>query len=177
MLLQAGGRTVIMPLRYQRDAILQGEIWRLWTGNLVHLGWEHLALNMAGLTLVWVICGAFLTRLEWLAVWCLSFTAVGIGLLLGSPGVAWYVGLSGSLHGLLVAGIAVMWSAGERRLWPLAVFLVAKLVWEQWRGAIPLSAAVAGGPVVVDAHLYGALGGVLAGALLVAARHLRAASR
>ena len=48
----------------------------------------------------------------------------------------------------------------------LAAFLAAKLVWEQLDGALPMSVSSAGGPVVVDAHLAGALGG-LAGAFAV----------
>ena len=54
----------------------------------------------------------------------------------------------------------------------LSVVLVGKLAWEQWQGALPLSGDM---PVVVDAHLYGAIGGALAGAWL--AVHNRAPFR
>ncbi len=38
-----------------RDAVAEGEYWRLLTGNLVHLGWRHLALNVGALLLgIWV---------------------------------------------------------------------------------------------------------------------------
>ena len=53
----------------------------------------------------------------------------------------------------------------------LTLLLVGKLAWEQWHGALPLSGDM---PVVVDAHLYGAIGGALAGAVL--ALHNRAPS-
>jgi hypothetical protein len=43
----------------------------------------------------------------------------------------------------------------------LSAVLVGKLAWEQWHGALPLSGDMS---VVVDAHLYGAIGGALAGA-------------
>jgi hypothetical protein len=38
------------------------------------------------------------------------------------------------------------------------------LLWEQWRGALPLSGDL---NVIVNAHCYGALGGVLAALLLM----------
>ena len=40
--------------------------------------------------------------------------------------------------------------------------LIAKLAWEQISGPLPGSAATAGVAVIVDAHLYGAAGGILA---------------
>jgi len=47
--------------------------------------------------------------------------------------------------------------------WILAVFLVLKLMYEQLRGPLPWSVATTGGPVVVDAHLYGTFTGVILG--------------
>ena len=78
------------------------------------------------------------------------------------PQLEWYVGLSGVLHGALAAG-AIGWWRHESKPLALALtaVLVGKLAWEQWQGALPLSGDM---PVVVDAHLYGAIGGALAGA-------------
>ena len=47
----------------------------------------------------------------------------------------------------------------------LAVFVAGKLLWEQTVGPLPGSESSAGGTVIVNAHLYGAVGGVL-GALI-----------
>jgi hypothetical protein len=44
--------------------------------------------------------------------------------------------------------------------WILAMFLVAKLAYEQFAGAMPFPSDL--GPVIVNAHLYGAAGGVAA---------------
>jgi len=38
-------------LVYQRDALAQGEWWRVWTGQLVHFGWPHFVAD-AGLFLI-----------------------------------------------------------------------------------------------------------------------------
>jgi membrane associated rhomboid family serine protease len=48
--------------------------------------------------------------------------------------------------------------------WVLAAFIVVKLGFEQYAGALPFSASAAG--VVVNAHLYGALGGIVSAALM-----------
>jgi hypothetical protein len=52
----------------------------------------------------------------------------------------------------------------------LAAGLVAKLAFEQIQGPVPFTQASVGGAVIVAAHLYGAVGGTLAGAALCFSR-------
>lgn len=153
-------------LRYQREAILQGAFWRLFSGHLVHLGWWHLLLNLAGLWLIWAVAGDSLTVAGWwlLFFFCALFTA--LGLLLFNPELLWYVGLSGILHGLLLAGLLAPLLAGRRDVLVLLVALIMKLGWEQLYGPMPGSEATVGGAVVVDAHLYGAIAGGVGTALM-----------
>lgn len=155
--------------RYERTAVLDGELWRLLTGHFVHLGWSHTALNLAGLGLVWALFAQ--TLRGWRGLWVLfvSFVAIDADFLLNEPQLVWYVGFSGVLHGLFTAGVVASLIARERETWLLAALLVVKLAWEQLLGPVPLTAQLAGGPVVESAHLYGALGGLVA-ALLLAAR-------
>ena len=47
--------------------------------------------------------------------------------------------------------------------WILAVFIVAKLAYEQFAGALPFAGTA---NTIVDAHLYGAIGGVVLALLL-----------
>ena len=47
LLAAIGGDTVRLAGRYEREAVLDGELWRLVTGHLVHLGWSHTVLNLA----------------------------------------------------------------------------------------------------------------------------------
>src|SRR4030095_320208 len=64
----------------------------------------------------------------------------------------------------MAAGAIGWWQHESRPLsLALTLVLIGKLTWEQLHGALPLSGDM---PVVVDAHLYGALGGALAGAAL-----------
>lgn len=165
--LQSGGAAISAALRYERAAIAAGEWWRLLSGHLVHLGWPHLGLNLAGLALVWLLVGPYLSVRAWwiTALACMAGTSAG--LLLGLPDLAWYVGLSGMLHGLLVAGAIVGATARHKDMLLLLLGIAAKLAWEQWQGPLPGSIEAAGGPVVVEAHLYGAISGALAGGALL----------
>ena len=77
---------------------------------------------------------------QWLMIGVASVAMIDLGFVLFEPQLDWYVGLSGVLHGALAAG-AVSWWARESRPFAvaLALILIGKLAWEQWRGALPLS--------------------------------------
>lgn len=156
-------------LRYERVWTARGEGWRLLSGHFTHLGWSHFALNSAGLLLIWYLVGRAYALRSWLLIILVTLATIDMGFWFLNPELYWYVGLSGLLHGLLVAGIATRFQPPNAETIILALFLVAKLGWEQFGGPVPGSEITSGGPVVVDAHLYGALGGVL-GALLIRIR-------
>ncbi len=145
--------------RYERAAVSGGELWRLGTAHVVHHDFAHLALNLGGLALLWWLFVRDARPAHWAAVAVASGTTVAAGLWFLRPDLAWYLGASGVLHGLwAAAGVAA------RRRWPLEghvtlALLAAKLAGEQWLG--PLSPSAEGLPVIVDAHLYGAVGGLL----------------
>ncbi len=162
--LWAAGEGATAALRYEREAVIEGgQYWRLITAHLVHGGAAHLGLNVAGLLLIVLLFPSAYTAGAWCALVVFSAAAIAVGFLLREPELAWYVGLSGVLHGLLSAG-AVAWWRTERPIWAaaLSLFIAGKLLVEQFVGASPL----AGMPVVVNAHLYGALGGLLGAGLL-----------
>lgn len=157
-------------LRFDRTGIADGEAWRLLTGHLVHLGVSHTLLNLAGLVLVWFLVGRAFTGRQWLWVMAGSVAAIDLGLWFGSPGLEWYVGLSGLLHGMLAAGIVAGLAARSGEALVLAVVVAGKLAWEQFAGPLPGSEATSGGAVIVDAHLYGVIGGALVAATLIRVR-------
>lgn len=165
MLLALGGDSVTEVLRYHTTAIKDGELWRLISGNLVHLGWSHTLMNLLGLGLIWGLFWGAYSQRQWLIITLVSTLAVSFGLLAFNPNLVWYVGLSGVLHGLFVAGTIGGIRRGDRREAILLIAIIGKLMWEQFYGALPGSASMAGGPVVVDAHLYGAIGGAVAALL------------
>ncbi len=165
MLLELGGDTVRELLAYKRDPVLAGQVWRLVTGHFVHLGWTHLLLNLAGLALVvWVVGHAF-GWLRWLFVSFVVIATMDAGFWFLYPQLDWYVGLSGFMHGLLAAGLVVGIANRDRESIILTVLVLAKLLWEQTSGPLPGSESTSGGSVIVNAHLYGVAGGLLAAAL------------
>lgn len=157
-------------LRYQRSAILAGEWWRLFSGHLVHLGWSHLWLNLAGLVLVWALVGNALSRRNWWGLIGTCMLGISLGLWWWLPELEWYVGLSGVLHGMLMAGSCWLALRGEREAILLLLLVCAKVSWELWQGPLPGSREAAGGDVVVQAHALGSLSGVLYALLLTLVR-------
>jgi len=143
-------------LMLDRDAVLAGQVWRLWTGHLMHLDLRHAAVNLAALALLALIAARMRALPLLLGGSLLLMPAISLGLLLCVPDLQWYAGLSGLLHAwtawLLVRKGGVAAVAG-------LALLAAKLAWET-----ALSLTSMGIPVVLEAHRIGALAGlVLAG--------------
>lgn len=155
-----------VALRYDRADILNGAWWQFLTGNLVHLGWGHWGLNLAGLAMVWWFYYDEFSLPQWLLLFVLSGLFVTGGLFLLNPELIWYVGLSGLLHGLFIAGGIQLIGRDTRFALILLALFAVKLSYEQLVGSMPGTSDMSGGPVVVDAHLYGAIGGAF-GALLI----------
>jgi len=155
-------------LRYDRDHIDNGAWHELLTGNFVHLGRSHLWMNMAGFALIVALAWEHFNARQWFVVTIVSSLFVGVGLYLRDPHVLWYVGFSGTLHGLIVAGCLADFKHYPRSAMLLLAFVVGKLAWEQIGGALPGSEAVAGGKVLVNSHLYGAVGGAVSACALLA---------
>jgi rhomboid family GlyGly-CTERM serine protease len=162
LLLDLTGEHGRLLLRYDRAALAGGQAWRLLTAHVVHLDLRHALLNGCGLALMWALFARDYTGRQWLLVVLGAVVAIDAGLWLLDSTVQWYVGSSGALHGIMAAGALAHLRRREPDGWILAGFLLAKLTWEHWVGPLPL----AGGVVVVDAHLYGVIGAAAVAAFL-----------
>jgi rhomboid family GlyGly-CTERM serine protease len=169
----AGGDELRELGRYQRDAIENGQYWRLVSGHLVHLGLGHLWPNLVALVIVGALFEGVLGNADLWRVSLASVAAIDLGLYVLEPDVVWYVGLSGVLHGLVAAGALALCLGRQTLGFVLAIGLCAKLGFEQLAGPVPFTAASVGGPVVVASHLYGAAGGLLAEAFARVVRRRR----
>ncbi len=164
LLPELGGDVGRAVLRYDRAGLAAGQWWRLLTGHIVHLDLEHAALNSLGLVLMWALFARDYSPRQWILIVLATLGAIDAGLWLRDSTVAWYVGSSGALHGVMAAGTLAHLRRRDLDGWILAGFIVVKLSFEQGSGALPFADSGAG--VVVDAHLYGALGGAAVAAFL-----------
>jgi len=162
-LLELGGDPLRNAWSYQRSAIAAGEWWRVLTAHFVHLDAGHAFLNGLGLVLMWALFARDYSPLRWLAIYLVASLAISAGLWLFDPQVEWYVGASGALHGVMTAGTLAHLRRRDLDGWILAVFIVAKLSYEQIAGSMPFAGTA---HTLVDAHLYGAIGGLLIALLL-----------
>jgi rhomboid family GlyGly-CTERM serine protease len=157
LLTQAGGEQLYASLRYDRAAVLDGEWWRLFTAHFVHLGWAHCLLNLVGLAL----CVMFASCLRPLRAWAGALTVLPLGigllLLLVSPEVANYAGLSGVLYGLFILALAPAARRGDALAWIALAAVSARIGWQMLDASAAEKSALFNGYVVAQGHLYGAI--------------------
>jgi len=144
----------------ERTAVASGELWRLWTGHLVHGSATHYAYDVGAFVL---LCGVYGPRLRllWLA------PLIGVALLVWLPNMQYYYGLSALLHAWAVMIMAEIWreECGLRSYFAalLALGVFAKALLETGLGASVFTADINfGGPVLHASHLVGATVGLVA---------------
>jgi rhomboid family GlyGly-CTERM serine protease len=151
-----------LALRYERSGLAHGEWWRLLSAHLVHLSWSHTALNIVALLLLAAIFGPVVRAVDWLVVVIAAALTIDAGLYFTAPQIDWYVGLSGVLHGLFAAGALALAPTRPAFALALALGLAIKLTAEILGGPLHATAALTGGDVVTQAHLFGAIAGLAA---------------
>ena len=157
------GEPARQAMSFDRGAIGDGQWWRLLSAHFVHLDAAHALLNGFGVVLMWALFARDYSPWRWAAIYCGSALAVSVGLWFLDPGLQWYVGASGALHGVMTAGTIAHLRRRDLDGWILAIFIVLKLAYEQFAGALPFAGTA---DTIVDAHLYGAIGGVVLALLL-----------
>ncbi len=160
--------------------------WRAFTAAWVHWSPQHLLLNLLALTTVaalgWAARLPRSAALAWLLAWPLTHLVLVV-VQLPAPVPTHYGGLSGVLHA--GAGIVGVWlvtmKLGKAQAWigyALLALLAVKLGAEMVAGPRLLQggAGTIAFASVPQAHLAGALAGLAAAVLVLAATRLRHAS-
>ncbi len=155
------GENSVLLLRYDRDEISNGEIWRLFSGHLLHTGWTHLWINLAALIVIWLLVQKYLTTLQWWITALLGSVGISLSLYALQSELGWYVGLSGLMHCLLVTGVIAAILHGRRESILLLLLIYFKVIWEQLYGPLSTDFVRLEGNIVVNAHLYGVIMGML----------------
>ncbi len=156
---------VLRPLlMFTHVSIIDAQYWRLLTHSLVHTNTPHLLLNISGALLLWALHGEYYNSKTLFGLF--SFSAIfSSGLVwLFAPHIDNYMGLSAVLHGLFVYGACQ--DLLTRRLSGVLLLggLSVKLYLEQVQGASQ-TADLINATVAYDAHIYGAIAGLLYAAL------------
>jgi rhomboid family GlyGly-CTERM serine protease len=165
IVLFAAATDAVFPiLSLVRIQVEQGEYWRLLTSNFVHFGWPHTLMNLAAFLLcALALLNSFPVK-QLLGLIVFSCLSVGVGVYYLNPEYGTYAGLSGAIHGFIVAGLM---RNKRHSNWLNAIFIAlvfAKIIYEhqpnyqatQLQTLMPV-------PVAYDAHMYGAIAGLIFG--------------
>ncbi|WP_424192637.1 rhombosortase [Ampullimonas aquatilis] len=156
--------------RFRRNTFLQGAWWQLMTAPWIHLSWAHAVLNLIMTALLMTLFAKQVRPWQQLLIVMLCGIALLPMLAYAFPEVQWYVGLSGSLHGLATYGALTLLGSGQpfvhkrtrlsendvgviAMLW-IGIKLALEHAWSTpiiWRHNMPIATA---------AHLTGALAGL-----------------
>ncbi len=143
---------------YDRAAVLDGELWRLLTGHLVHSDLSHLSWNLAGT----LVLGCLLERTTNTSIAAMTLVgAIAIALLLlWQPTIAYYCGFSGLLNTWLAS--LLIYEYQDNAMRPMVVVtalgVLAKLVYEWQTGNAIFTDTT--WPSLPEAHLTGLIAGI-----------------
>ncbi|MFY8274929.1 rhombosortase [Pseudoalteromonas sp. SSDWG2] len=154
-----------IDLRFDRDAIANGQWYRILTSNFVHSNDAHLAMNMAGVGALWLLHHHFFSVTKYWLYLCAISLVTTLLIYIFSSNIDIYVGLSGTLHGLIAYGAIKDLQNKEKTGWLLLVGVIAKVTYEQTIGASSDLETLIESRVAIEAHLFGLLCGLALGAI------------
>lgn len=150
-------------LAYDRHALQGGQLWRAWTGHLVHFGWPHALADgmvlLVAMTIVAHFKGWRVTALTWLA----GAPLVSLGLLASVPELQVYRGASGMATMMGTAAACMLWRAepsSRGMIALLATGVTTKLLLDANGAMLAYTTLPEDVRVVWQAHALGAILGV-----------------
>lgn len=160
-------------LLFLRENIQQGEVWRIWTGNLIHSNYIHLGLNLSGFWLFVFIFKELMNATQLIVSLTILITGVGLGLYFLNPELYWYAGLSGALYGLFIVG-ATYALLDKDFITGISILIVipVKIIWDHLHNTGQANADLIGVPISTDSHIYGLSTAFFIGIFVLVA-HLR----
>ena len=150
---------LVNSLEFDREAVIAGQAWRLWTGHLVHFSLQQLFLDIGAVILVGTVAESEIgSRFTALAL-LIGMPVLSAGLLLLVPDLVQYRGASGMAMLLaFIGGTALWYRLPEFRA--ILAILVAVLATKATLDAVGLASVTSGLPsgikVAWHAHVLGA---------------------
>jgi rhomboid family GlyGly-CTERM serine protease len=167
LLLAIAGEPLASSLAWQRGAILHGEVWRLWSGHLVHYSPSHGAADALALLAAGMLAEPLAGSRRFAALLVGGAALISLGLLACVPALDAYRGASGlAMLAAALAGV-LLWRRRPAARWLLGaagLALAVKLLGDAGGHALTLADLPAGVEVSWQAHLLGALLGAGAAA-------------
>jgi len=142
---------------FSRERIISGEIWRIWSGQLVHSNYSHLLMNASGFVILLIIYKNTFSNIQLLIRIAYLSSCIGLGLYIFNPEIQLYAGLSGIIYGLFtIAAIQAYFQNKHLLAYPIFIAISGKIFWENVDGSINnTSSSIINAHVASDAHLYG----------------------
>jgi rhomboid family GlyGly-CTERM serine protease len=165
LLLASAGESVAAGLAWERSAILHGELWRLWSGHLVHFSFSHAGADALVLVAMGMIAEPLIGSRRFALVLGGGGALISLGLLALAPGLLEYRGASGLAVLVAVLGAVPAWQRypiGRPMLACAALALASKTLWEACAHTAAFTDLPAGVTVAWQAHLLGAVLGICA---------------
>lgn len=162
----------VHQLALVHDRVSDGEIWRILTSQLVHLNINHTMMNLVGYLIISVSFRVEITPKREAIGLLICMLGVGLGIYWFNPEIAWYVGLSGAIWGMLTHYLIIGWRRAPMLSLLFGGYMVVKTAYEQvYNDPDSVTSQMIGGSVAVDSHLYGIITGMAIGLLTLLWRH------
>ena len=155
-----------LPNRWVLDTeTLPHSPWQLFTAHWIHVNEQHYFLNSASLLAVVTLFPLLRRSLYFLSLLLFGSAGVDLGLLFIGPEFYWYAGFSGVLYAFISAGVVLYWHQQRWKSLLVAFAIIYKIGYEQVYGPFISSVDFIGveGHIAVQAHLYGAISGLIIG--------------
>jgi rhomboid family GlyGly-CTERM serine protease len=147
-------------IRFDREAIMHGQWWRLITNIMTHSNDYHLLLNCASVALIWSLYGSELKIKLSTVVVLYTSIFVGFCLLFFSP-TNIYVGFSGALYGIIVIAAYNGFKLGDKWSLGLAIIVIGRVIYQQIDGPSEELAVMIESRVAIESHAFGIVSAVL----------------
>lgn len=180
LLLACAGEPVASGLAFERAAVLHGELWRLWSGHLVHYSLSHAGADALVLTAMGMVAEPAAGSRRLALVLGGGALLISLGLLVLAPGINEYRGASGLAVLTAVLGGALAWRrhpVSRPVLVCAALGLASKTLWEAFAHTAAFTDLPAGVSVAWQAHLLGAMVGACAAHAIMSPRYKESHAR
>lgn len=166
-LLWALGESTLETLMYHRQAIGEGQYWRLITGHLVHSNGWHLLLNLASLIMIGLLFNHHLSIIFWIIIFVISAILISAAYFWYAPEFDYYVGLSAVLYAAIIIGALLDLKEQPFIAAVILIVVTGRVIWQQYAGSVEGLAEIIDNRVAIESHFFGIISGYLVGAGLV----------